>query len=165
MAEDQYRIAVDLAPSNGDANNNLGAFLCKSGRADIAIPYFEKAAKDPFYRTPAVAFANAGSCELQSGNLDKAERFLRESLDYDAEFADALLALANVSFLKGEDFRARAFLQRYESSNPGSAESLLLGSRIESRLNNSKGASQYAAELLSRFPNSKQAEELKGNEQ
>ena len=165
MAEEHYRIAVDLAPSNGDANNNYGAYLCKTGRSDSAIRYFETATKDPFYRTPAVAYANAGSCELQSGNLDKAERFLRESLDYDAEFSDALLALANVSYRKGEFFRARAFLQRYESSGPGSAGSLLLGSRIESRLNNSEGASKYAAELFSRFPNSKQAEELKGNVQ
>lgn len=164
QAREQYKTAVDLAPSNGDVNNNYGVFLCQNGQESNAIQHFLKAAEDPFYRTPAVAFANAGSCELQAGNLDKAERYLRQSLEYDAEFADALLSLANVNYLNGEDFRARAFLQRYESSGPDTSESLLLGSRIESRLNNDKGASEYAAELMSRFPNSNQAKELEGNQ-
>ena len=161
-AEKHYLRAVKLAPDNGDVNNNYGAFLCQSGRGGSAEKYFLTAIDDPFHRTPAVAFTNAGSCELQSGNLDKAERYLRQSLEYDAEFADALLAMAHVSVLKGENLSARAFLQRYESAGPGTAESLSLGIRIESRLQNEQGANEYLDQLLVRFPRSKQAEEIRG---
>ena len=164
LAEDHYERAVDAAPDNGDVNNNYGGFLCRTGRADDAERYFLKAVDDPFYRTPAVSFANAGSCSLQLGNLDKAERYLRQSLEYDAEFSDALLSMANVSFQKNEYFRASAFLQRFEGTGPGTAESLALGSHIESALNNDQAAREYKAKLMSEFPDSRQAEEIRDNE-
>jgi type IV pilus assembly protein PilF len=156
LAEKHYKRAIDILPENGDTNNNYGVFLCHSGRASSAVPYFLKAIDDPFYRTPAVAFANAGSCELQQGNLDKAESYLRQSLEYDAEFADALL------YINGEMFGARAFLQRYESAGPENIDSLSLGFRIESELNNSEGAKEYADRLLIRFPESELAKEIRG---
>ena len=162
LAEKHYRKAVLIAPENGDVNNNYGVFLCQSGRAADAAPYFVKAIDDPFYRTPAIAFANAGSCELQAGNLDKAESFLRQSLEYDAEFSDALLAMTRVSLSKGENFRARAFLQRYESTGAVSAQSLVLGYRIETGLNNAQNAEKYKDQLIFRFPDSEQAKEIRG---
>ena len=70
--------------------------------------------------------------------------------------------MAHVSVLKGENLSARAFLQRYESAGPGTAESLSLGIRIESRLQNEQGANEYLDQLLVRFPRSKQAEEIRG---
>ncbi len=162
LAGQHYRRAVDTAPKNGDVNNNYGAYLCKSGQADRAERYFLRALDDPFYRTPAVALSNAGSCELQSGNLDKAESFLRQSLEYDAKFPDTLLTMAKVSHLQGEYFRARAFLQRYEGLGPATAESLALGSGIENNLNNKDAARGYFEKLSAQFPNSPQARELRG---
>jgi type IV pilus assembly protein PilF len=164
LAEKHYRRAIDIAPANGDVNNNFGAFLCQSGRAQKAEPYFLKAAKDPFYRTPAVVYANAGQCELQLDNLDKAENYLRQSLEYDAEFAVALLAMAKVSFRKEAHFRARAFLQRYEAAGTETAESLYLGFLIESSLQNVPGARKYTEDLLKRFPESRQAEEFQADD-
>lgn len=161
LAEKHYRRALKLAPDNGDVNNNFGVFLCQTNRAGDAERYFLKAVKDPFYRTPAVVFANAGSCELQQGNLDKAENYLRQSLEYDAEFADALLAMANVSLMKKAYFRARAFLQRYEGAGRETAESLFLGIRIESSLQNEQGARKYTDALLVGFPESRQAKEVR----
>lgn len=123
-----------------------------------------KAINDPFYRTPAVAYANAGACELRRDNLDKAERYLRQSLEYDAEFPDALLPLASISLRKGEHLSARAFLQRYEVGSPDSAESLLLGYQIERGMNNALAAQQYADRLRRGFPDSPQARELRSEE-
>ncbi len=161
LAGKHYSEAVKLSPDNGDVNNNYGVFLCKSGKETSAEKYFLKAVDDPFYRTPEVAYANAGSCALQSENLDKAERYLRQSLEYDAEFTDALFALAKLSFKQGEDFQARAFLQRFESSAAVTAESLSLGSRIETSRQNNQGAEQYRNQLLLQFPNSAQAEKAR----
>jgi type IV pilus assembly protein PilF len=153
-AEQHYRSAVEAAPANGDVNNNYGVFLCKNGSPGKAVGHFLKAIDDPFYRTPAVAYANAGACELQGGNLDKAERFLRQSLEYDAEFADALLPMANIYYQNKDYFRARAFLQRYEGAGPDTADSLALGFRIETGLQNREQASAYLQKLMSAFPES-----------
>lgn len=160
LTERHYFEAVEADPANGDVNNNYGVYLCQSGRAERAENHFIKATEDPFYRTPAVALANAGSCFLQAGDLDKAEKYLRQSFEYDAEFADALLAMANVNLLRADFFNARAFLQRFESAAPATAESLALGLRVETGLQNEKNAGEYLEKLLKHFPDSRQAEEL-----
>lgn len=162
LAERHYRRAVDVAPANGDVNNNYGVFLCKAGRLDTAEDYFLKAVKDPFYRTPEVAYANAGSCFMQHGNLDKAENYLRQSLEYDAEFPDALLPMASVSQKKGAHLRARAFLQRYEATGTESPAALSLGIQIETSLGNGQAAEAYRQRLVRDYPDSPQASESTG---
>jgi len=157
-----YREALRASPDNGDVNNNYGAFLCRSGQGDDADRYFEAALQDPFYRTPAVAMANAGACALQRGDMDKAETYLRQALAYDADFPDALLSLASLSFERGDFLRARAFLQRYEISGETTAESLMLGYRVENRLDNPDEAGRYRNQLLQRFPAAPETAELKG---
>jgi len=162
LAEKNYYEAVRIAPGNGDVNNNYGAYLCRNGKGQDAERYFLKALDDPFYKTPAVAMANAGACQLKLGNVDKAETYLRKSLGYDAKFPDALLAMASISVSRKDYLRGRAFLQRYESAGPRSAESLMLGYRIEHQLGNATGAKHYADSLLDYFPQSGEAKEIKG---
>jgi type IV pilus assembly protein PilF len=159
-AGEEYHRAVRAAPDNGDVNNNYGVYLCQHGRGDEAGRYFQAAVDDPFYRTPHVAMANAGSCALRQNELDKAEGFLRKSLEYDSAFADALLPMAIVSQRKGSFLQARAFLQRYEAAATMSAQSLLLGFQIETELGDSASANRYATELFERFPDSEQFRQL-----
>ena len=164
QAEMAYREAVRYDPDDGSVNNNYGAFLCTHGQPDKAEPYFLAAVKDPFYQTPEVAYANAGSCALQRGDLDKAEAFLRQSLQYDDKLAAALLPMADLNYRKENYLRARAFLQRYEAVAPHNEESLLLGFRIETKLGDEESARRYRRTLLERFPNSKQAGGIAGRE-
>lgn len=160
-AAKHYRAAVDANPGNGDVNNNYGTFLCRTGQAGRAERYFEEALEDPFYRTPAVAMANAGTCMLNQGNVDKAEVYLRQSLGYDDDFPDALFGMARVSYAKADYLRARGFLQRYEAAAPMTAETLMLGYRVETELNNPADARRHADRLLERFPKSPQAVEIR----
>jgi type IV pilus assembly protein PilF len=157
-----YREAVRSAPDNGDVNNNYGAFLCRTGQGAGADPYFERALEDPFYRTPAVAMANAGGCALGRGDEAAAETFLRKSLAYDNNFPDALLSMAALSYERDDFLRARAFLQRYESAGPMTAESLYLGFRIERQLSNERQTQRYRSELLQRFPDAPETAETQG---
>lgn len=152
-----YRRAVELDREDGAVNNNYGQYLCRNANFEAAEPYFLAATSDPFYRTPALAWANAGTCALRAGNLDKAESYLRQSLEYDAEFPDALLPMAGLSFRRGSYLQARAFLQRYEATGNRSADSLLLGYRIENELGDRRAAERYRAELEEAFPDSEQA--------
>lgn len=154
-----FKEAVRADPDNGDVNNNYGSFLCRTGEGNRAGPYFETALEDPFYQTPALAMANAGSCALNMGELGKAEEYLRKSLAYDNTFPDALLSLAALSYEREDFLRARAFLQRYEGTGPMTAESLLLGYRVENRLNNPREAVRYRNELIQKFPGTPESAE------
>jgi type IV pilus assembly protein PilF len=163
-AGEEYKLAVHYAPENGDANNNYGAFLCSTGKSREAERYFLAAVDDPFYRTPGLAYSNAGSCALSGGDLDKAEAFLRQSLEYDDKLGSALLPMSVVSYRQGAYLRARAFLQRYEAVAETNEESLFLGYEIESKLGDRKSAEQYRIELLERYPGSIQAGRTAGQE-
>ena len=164
LAGEQYREAVKYDSDDGDVNNNYGAYLCQSNRGDEAEVYFLTALDDPFYQTPWLAYANAGKCSLQLGDLDKAETYLRQSLEFNNEFAPSLLSMADVSLRQGSHLRARAFLQRYESIGTMNEESLLLGYEIESALGDSKSANRYRQEFIERFPNSPEAGRLASQE-
>ena len=156
-AQKEYHLAVEYDPSDGNVNNNYAIFLCGKNRAKEADTYFQTAMKDPFYSTPEVAYTNAGQCALGVNDLDKAERYLRQSLDYDAEFAPALLPMAVLYYRNGAYLRSRAFLQRYESVGETDAQSLLLGSQIELALGDNEAAERYRRDLQDRFPNSSEA--------
>jgi type IV pilus assembly protein PilF len=157
-----FEAAVKAAPNSGDANNNYGTFLCRTGKTGRADRYFLAALDDPFYQTPAVALGNAGACAVQRGELEQAETYLRQSLAYDPNFPDALLSLAALNYEQGELLRARAFLQRFDGASEMTAESLLLGYRIETGLNNPEDAMRYRSELIQQFPSSPETLEVQG---
>jgi len=165
QAGQEYKKAVQYDPTDGDVNNNYGAFLCGTGKRKEAEPYFLTAVEDPFYNTPEVALSNAGACALSRGDLDTAESFLRQSLEYDDKLAASLLPMAEISYRKESYLRARAFLQRYEAVGPMNEESLLLGFQIETKLGDQESASRYRNELSERYPGSTQARETVGKEQ
>lgn len=157
LALAEYRLAVHYDPADGDVNNNYAVYLCGQGKSEEADRYFQVAMKDPFYSTPEVAYGNAGLCALGANDLDKAEAYLRQSLDYDAQFAPALLPMADVSYRKEAFLRARAFLQRFEAVGVSNAQSMLLGYRIESALGDAAASGRYQHDLLDKFPNSAEA--------
>ena len=109
---------VELEPKNGDTNNNLGVFLCRIGKVDQALPYFETAVHDPFYDTKDVALANAGRCLLKKNDYPAAEREYRRALAINPVNADALYQLASVLYTEGQGFpgpRLRPALRRPRS--------------------------------------------------
>ena len=146
-AEREFRLAVRYDPDGGDENNNLGAFLCRHGKESEADPYFVAAVEDPFYSTPGIAFANAGSCALDRGELDKAEAYLRQSLKYDPRMPAALLPMAELSLRRADFLRARAFLQRHEAVARPDEDSLRLGVEIETELGDERAAERYRERL------------------
>jgi type IV pilus assembly protein PilF len=156
-----YREAVAINPDNGDVNNNYGVFLCGRGQATEAEPYFLQAVRDPFYSTPEIAFANAGSCMMEANDLEKAEKYLRRSIEYNNDFTGALLSMAALKYQQGDYLSARAFLQRFEAGGSETAEGLWLGVRIETRLHDTRSARGYRERLLSRFPDSPEAARAK----
>ncbi|MGN6740741.1 type IV pilus biogenesis/stability protein PilW [Dyella sp.] len=159
-AELHYRRAVALEPAKGGPNNNLGAFLCRTGKPQEAETYFRKAVADPFYKTPDVALTNAGVCQLKSSSVVAAQQDFRDALKKNPNNSEALFQLAKLLFDSGDAFRARAFLQRFDALGQPSPDAYRLGYLIESRLGNTDAAQSYRQRLLSQFPDSDQARNI-----
>ncbi|HEY0905741.1 MAG TPA: tetratricopeptide repeat protein, partial [Methylophilus sp.] len=63
-AETAFVRAIQLEPGNSESHNNYGRFLCDQRRFDASIKEFMLAVKNPLYKTPQVAYYNAGVCAL-----------------------------------------------------------------------------------------------------
>ena len=163
LAEEHYRRAAQLQPKLGAVNNNYGTFLCRYGRLDEAVKYFDRALEDPFYQTRDVALTNAGTCRMQANRADEAEKDFRAALETNANNAEALYQLARLLFGKSEFLRARAFLQRFDSLGQANPDALLLGRNIEQKLGNAREAGEYARRLRTEFPDSEQTRQLESS--
>lgn len=161
-AEDHFRKALALAPADPMLLNNFGVFLCRQHRLDEALDKFVAAAKQPFYRTPEVAYTNAGLCALEVPDLVKAEDYFREALGVNPRMADALYGMADIKFKQREYLHSRAFLQRYLDVAPANPSILWLGVRVERRLGDEASAAKYAKLLQEKFPASEEAALLQG---
>ena len=156
-AERHYRQALRLEPDNPDAQNALGAFLCRNGQPSKCEAAFLEAAENPLYRTPEVAFTNAGVCARRAGRLAEAEAYVRSALAQPAIYPEALIQMAGISYERANYLQARAFLQRYLDAAPGTAGVLLLGHQIERALADEVAAKEYAVRLRTQFPESPEA--------
>ncbi|MBS0555878.1 MAG: type IV pilus biogenesis/stability protein PilW [Proteobacteria bacterium] len=158
-----YKRAVELAPKSGDTNNNYGQFLCAGGNYDEAQKYYAQAMRDPFYKTPAVLYANAGVCLVDHGGgqrLDEAQTDFRRALEVEPRNALALYYMAKLLYLKDDFFHARAFVQRFEALGHPDPAALLLARNIEVKLGHADAARGYAERLRKDFPDSEQTHSL-----
>ena len=164
-AEQHYARAAELAPKSGDTNNNYGQFLCATNRPDEAQKYYARAMEDPFYKTPGMLYANAGTCLADHGGdtrLGQAEQYLRKALEIDPNNALALYYIAKVLYAKNDFFHARAFIQRFETLGKPDPAALLLARNIEVKLGHDANARDYAQRLHKDFPDSEQTRALDG---
>ncbi len=161
-AEDDFRQGLEIDPQDPDTNINYGWFLCQHGREDDAIKHFMVAGNNPLYETPEKAYLNAGICEKKAGKVQDAERYLQRALLMQPNLPEALVQLAEVSFINGDYAGAGSYFRRFEhaTSAPLSAGNLLLAVRIERGLGNRRAEAHYAAELSSKYPDSREAQLL-----
>src|SRR5690606_10508830 len=149
-----YARAAELAPRQGAALNNYGAWLCGNGRQAESLAWFDRALADPAYRQRASALANAGACALQAGQTAHVERNLREALSLDPVDATALAAMAEYQYRNGRYMDARAFSQRRLAAAPATPDALVLASQIEEKLGDRAAAARYVQRLRAEFPQS-----------
>jgi type IV pilus assembly protein PilF len=159
-AKSHYEQAVRLGKGDPNILNNVAVFYCRKGERKRGEEYFLKAAASPLYRTPEVAYTNAGRCARDDGRPREAEQYFRRALGYRPDTPDALLEMADLTHTSGNDLQARAFLQRYFSVASASPGPLLLGVHIERTLGDAAQAEAYARRLKSDFPMSEETARL-----
>jgi type IV pilus assembly protein PilF len=161
LAEEAYSKAVRVAPRDYKIQDNYAVFLCRNGRQDEARKYFDKAIKAPTNDYSERTYTNAGVCMMQKPDYDQAERYFRGALERRPNHAEALLQMSVLFYEKDDYLRARAFLQRYLSSNPVSPAVLYHGIRIEQQLGDDTARREYTVQLLRDYPNSPEAQKVR----
>ncbi len=162
LAEKHFRRALAIDSKQSQTHNNYGGFLCRNDRWKEAEQHFVKAANDPLYEQPYVAYTNAGTCAFGAGEAAKAEEYWRKALQLNPKFAPALLYMARLSVQQEEFLSARAYIQRLHEAARPTPESLWLGIQTERVLGDKNAESSYSLLLRNTYPDSPQAKQLKG---
>ncbi|MBH1589050.1 type IV pilus biogenesis/stability protein PilW [Stenotrophomonas maltophilia] len=152
QAGENFRKAAELAPQRGDVLNNYGAWLCQQGQPAESLVWFDRALQAPGYATPGEAQANAGSCALDAGQLERAERDLRAALVAAPANPVALESMAQLSFRQGRYMEARAFAERRIAAAPATRSVLQLASQIEVKLGDRAASDRYLQRIRQEFP-------------
>jgi len=156
-AETEYRAALALAPRDPDQLNNYAVFLCGAGRIDEGVARFQEAARNQLYRTPWVAYTNAGVC-LHSARRDaEAEPLYVRALQVQPDYAEAAMQLVELLLAQNRGADAYGRVTDFLKRNPPTAALLLLGWRAARAQSNPSNAAQMAWRLQTEFPDSDQA--------
>lgn len=156
-----YRKASEIEPQNPYFRNAWGSFLCQQGDYDKADEQFRLALKNPLYTQPWMASANAGVCALRAQREAQGEKYLRQALSLNPRIPIALLRMARITATRGEYATAKTYLERYRELVPHTADTLLLGLRIEQGLGDADGVARYRATLEQRFPDAPETQTAK----
>ncbi|MFL6547107.1 MAG: type IV pilus biogenesis/stability protein PilW [Povalibacter sp.] len=159
-SEAHFERALSLDPNNPEFQNNYAVILCKRDKQSKGEKLFVQAANNPLYKTPEVAYLNAGSCARSAGNLEHAEANLRKALSLKPRFTEALYQMAELEYQKKNYMSARGFLERYFEAGRPNSTILFLAWRIEKGLGNGTAAGNYAQRLKLEYPNATETRQL-----
>src|SRR4051794_22428994 len=95
QADREFKTALSLAPNDPDVSNNYAVYLCQSGRTDEGVRRFEEVARNALYRTPWVAYTNAGVCQRTAKRNSQAARNFQQALAVRPNFSEAVYQLAD----------------------------------------------------------------------
>src|ERR1700722_4284929 len=160
QADNEHKTALRLAPNDPDVSNNYAVYLCQIGRTDDGVKRFEVVARNALYRTPWVAYSNAGVCLRQAKRNDDAAKNFRQALALRPNFSEAAYQLADLYYTAGALTDARAGIDTYLGAFEETPDLLLLGVRIARAQNDRVGTVLYSRKLRLDFPSSAQAKAL-----
>jgi len=153
QAEKYFRQAIKIDPSNSEAKNNYGMFLCQRGRQKEGIRQLLDALKNPLYATPDAAYRNAGLCARKAGDTKSAEEYFLKALKLNPNQPQALYNLAEINYQRDDYAAAKQYISRYftvtENAGP---EALWLAARIERKIGDRTALANYGLQLRRRYP-------------
>jgi type IV pilus assembly protein PilF len=164
LATESYEKSIRIAPRDHEVLNAYAVFLCNQREFDEARHHFDRAAAIKTNDTAEITLTNAGVCMTQVPDYAQAEVYFRAALEQKFGYGEALIQMAALKFTTGAHLNARAFLQRYLSTNPPSPDVLYLGVQIEEALGDERAKTDYSNQILREFPTSRQARLLLDSE-
>ena len=156
-AEDAFKRALALMPTDSDTLNNYGWFLCQTKRERESIAQFLLALKDPLYATPFKPYLNAGTCSQRIGDEAAAEDYFRKAFALDPSNPSTMMRLGELYLKRNDLEKARFYSDRINRSLEPSPDALWLALRIERKSGDRASEASFATQLRRRFPDSVQA--------
>ena len=156
-AEANFMSAIELAPTDSEIRQNWGWYLCSHGKPRESIAEFDLAVRNPLYRTPEVAYVNAGKCLAEMGETRRAEEYYRRALQANQNSSQAAYNLALLKFREAKYDDARIMIRRVAQQPSVFPEALYLGMCIERGLGDRAAEASFVSQLRNRFPDSPEA--------
>ena len=158
LAEESFKRALQLNARDADTMHNYGWYLCQQQRYGEADAMFSQALAVPQYRGVARTLLAEGVCQARGGRLAEAEASLSRAYELDPSSPLTATNLSEVLYRRGEFERARFYVRRVNAlPDVANAQTLWLAARIENKLGNRQGVSEFGAQLRNRFPDSREA--------
>ncbi len=155
-ADKEYRRALDLSQRSPDILNSYAVYLCSHSRAIEGVRLFEEAAGNALYRTPWVAYTNAGVCLRTVHRDEEAMQRFNRALLINPAYSEAVFQAAETGFALRQYQPARQRIDTYLANNAATPDLLLLGWRIAAAQKDSRGQEFYSSRLSKEFPTSQQ---------
>ncbi len=156
LAEESFRLAMQLAPRDASSAQNYGWMLCQVGRFRESTELFQRALGLSQNLERAKAYLTMGLCQAKAGQDQDAEASLLRAYELDAGHPIAAYNLAALLYKRGENVRAQFIARRLNNSEYANAESLWLGIKIEHRIGDRLAERQLGDQLRSRFASSRE---------
>lgn len=160
-AADFYQSAISKDPDNYSSKNNYGRFLCEHGKHEKGLSMLQEALDSPMNQRPWLALTNIGICWTKQNDTAKAEEYLRRALFANPAYPPALQEMLKISYNNQQYMSARAFLERYQAVAKHSPETLWFGYQTERAMGNRQAAENLKEQLISAFPTSSEALQVK----
>ena len=158
FAEESFRKALSIEPQDATVMHNLGWSYCQEARYPQAQQLFAQALAVPQYRERAKTWRAQGLCQVRAGQREEGEQSLLKSHEFEPGNPVTAYNLALLMFQRGEFSGAQFYVRRLNNSELANEESLWLGIKVERRLDNRTAMQQLGAQLLKRYPQSRQAD-------
>ncbi|MES2217513.1 MAG: type IV pilus biogenesis/stability protein PilW [Pseudomonadota bacterium] len=134
QANQYYLKALALAPKNGEAHNNYGTYLCRTGNYQAAISQFMVAVQDSDYLDTASAYENAGLCSLKIPNRKMAANYFKQALGHDPNLPTSLIELTQFEYDQKNYASAKEHLREFLTIAPPTEQSRFLSAELGEKL-------------------------------
>jgi type IV pilus assembly protein PilF len=151
-----YQTAIRLAPKDPEISNNYAVYLCQHGRTDEGVKRFLESARNPLYRTPEMAYTNAGVCLRRAKRLDEAANSFQRALAIRPRNAEAVFQAADLALERGDAAKGRAQVDKYLASFDATADVLEVGVRLARAQGDRVAEEKFTRRLRVEFPASPQ---------
>jgi type IV pilus assembly protein PilF len=155
-----YREAIRLAPKDPQISNNYGAYLCQNGRQEEGVKRFLESAQNPLYRTPEIAYSNAGVCLRSAKRYDEAAAAFARSVQIRPNNAEAVFQYADLELERGDLVKSRALVEKYLGTFDATADVLATAVKVSRAQGDRVAEDKYTRRLRVEFPNSQQFRSL-----
>lgn len=158
-ADAAFKRAILLQPNGSESHNNYGRFLCDQGQYADANKEFMLALRNPLYKTPQIAYHNAGVCALRNHQKELAEDYFAKALAVDPQAHASAFQLSSMQLSRGDAERAWRTLENTVSTAP-TPDALVLAVKINRQLKRLDESQYYLIQLHKLFPNSNESKQL-----